>query len=63
MWSFPADGEPSAVFGARVWDCKVTEEPAVAVLYAIAGALMEFVGPMFWAALIVLYVRAELFTG
>jgi hypothetical protein len=33
----------------------------VAVLYQISGVLMEILCPIFWAALIVLFIQAELF--
>jgi len=39
-----------------------TDHPFIALLYDISGALMELLGPMFWAALIVLFIQAELFT-
>lgn len=60
MWSFPADGGPSAVFGSRNWDVDVTDDPVIALLYAVTGRLMELLGPAFWAALVVLLLQAEL---
>jgi hypothetical protein len=63
MRSFVADGELSDSFGSRAYDGDVTDHPEIAALYAITGGLMELVGPVFWAALIVLWVRAELITG
>jgi hypothetical protein len=36
-------------------------QPAVALLYAISGWLMDLVGPMFWAVLIVGFLYAEIF--
>jgi hypothetical protein len=62
MRSLFADGEPSAPFGSRSWNNDFTDQPEIALLYATAGWLMELFGPMFWAALIVLLVQAELLT-
>jgi hypothetical protein len=63
MRSFLADGEASATFGLPAWNSDFTDQPKIALLYAITGSLMELLGPVFWAALIVLWVRAELLTG
>jgi len=38
-----------------------TDQPTVAALYSISGVLMDLLGPMFWAALIVLFLQVELF--
>jgi hypothetical protein len=62
MRSFLADGDPSAPFGSRSWNSDFPDQPEIAVLYAITGWLMELLGPIFWAALIVLFVQAELLT-
>jgi hypothetical protein len=62
MRSFLADGEPSATFGSLAWNSDFTDQPGIALLYAITGCLMELIGPAFWAALIVLFVQAEFFT-
>ena len=35
------------------------EHPAIAELHDIAGRLVEIIGPMFWAALIALFLWAE----
>jgi len=35
--------------------------PSLAVLYHICGELMILIGPMLWAALIVLFIWAEFF--
>ncbi|HEV2186570.1 MAG TPA: hypothetical protein VGR70_05155 [Stellaceae bacterium] len=63
MRSFLADGDPSAVFGFRNWNIDVTDDPVIALLYAVTGRLMELLGPIFWAALAVLSIRAELIGG
>ena len=37
------------------------DQPLVAALYTLTGGLMEALGPMFWAALVVLFIQAALF--
>lgn len=32
------------------------------VLYRVSAAVIEFFGPMMWAALVVLFIEAEFFT-
>ena len=39
-----------------------SDQPVIALIYGISGALMEMIGLMFWAALIVLFIQAELFS-
>jgi hypothetical protein len=63
MRSFLTDGEASAVFGSDTWDDDFTDQPGIALLYAVTGSLMELLGPAFWAALIVMLVEAELIAG
>jgi hypothetical protein len=63
MRSFLADAEASAVFGSRAWSSDFTDQPEIALLYAITGSLMELFGPIFWVALAVLFVQAELIAG
>lgn len=63
MRSFLADGEPSAVLRSRTWNSDFTDQPGIALLYAITGNLMELLGPIFWAALAASFVQAELITG
>ena len=63
MRSFVGDGEPSAAFGARVSEFDFADRPGMAALYAVTGGLMELLGPVFWAALVVLLVQAELIAG
>jgi hypothetical protein len=38
-----------------------SDQPVIASLYALSRWLMDFFGPMFWAALIVGFFYAELF--
>jgi hypothetical protein len=63
MRTFLADGDPSAAFGARVSEFDFDDQPAIALLYAVTGRLMEWLGPVFWAALAVLFIEAELIAG
>jgi hypothetical protein len=44
----------------RLGGLDFADQPLLAVLYMISAALVEFFGPMFWAALIVLFIQAEL---
>ena len=37
----------------------LTDRPALAALYQICARVMMLVGPMFWAALLALFVEAE----
>jgi hypothetical protein len=62
MRSFSADGEPSVLYASRVFENGLADQPLIAVLYAVTGCLMELLGPAFWAALVILFVQAELFT-
>jgi hypothetical protein len=38
-----------------------TDHPGLAALHRICAELMMFIGPMLWAALIVLFIWAECF--
>jgi hypothetical protein len=51
--------EPMAAPAEQPGELDVADQPLLAVLYAISAALVEFFGPMFWAALIVLFIQAE----
>ena len=44
-------------------DLDFTGRPVIAALYMISGLVMRVLGPAFWAAIIILFVYAELFTG
>jgi hypothetical protein len=57
---FLSDADPAACFKAKAGECNFADEPGIAELYMLAAALMEFLGPMFWAALIVLFIWVEL---
>jgi len=39
----------------------LSERPAMAALHQFCGEVMLFAGPMLWAALILLFVKAEFF--
>jgi len=58
MRPFLASGH-STVFLGRTGENDTSEFPGFALLHAIAGGLMDLLGPMFWAALIVLWLQAE----
>jgi hypothetical protein len=38
--------------------CDIAEPPVIAAINDIAAALVELLGPIFWAALISLYINA-----
>ena len=61
MRSFLADEKPTAVFPSRLWKSDFADEPWIAELHTLADAVIELLGPIFWAALIVLFIRVELF--
>ena len=52
---FDTDRQPIAI--------DFSDRPTLALLYALSGWLMNFLGPMFWAALIVAFLYAEMFTS
>jgi hypothetical protein len=51
--------EPIASPAERLGGLDFGDQPLIAVLYTISAALVEFFGPIFWAALIVLFIQAE----
>jgi hypothetical protein len=63
MRPYPTAGEPFAVPLHRSDETAFAEHPAIAVIQTIAGELMELLGPMLWAAIIVLFFYAELLTS
>jgi hypothetical protein len=63
MRSYPINSESFPFPTSRVREVDFSDQPAIAVLYGVTGVLMEVFGPMFWAALIVLFIQAELFTN
>jgi hypothetical protein len=61
MGPFPTDRELAALFFEKRNPVDLTGRPVIAFLYAIGGGLMDLFGPMFWAALIVGFLYAEIF--
>jgi hypothetical protein len=55
MVSFPTDTDRPSV------SIDLAGQPVIAFLYMIGGCLMDLFGPMFWAALIVGFLDAEIF--
>jgi hypothetical protein len=61
MRTFFASGEPpSPAQMLQVDTDDFAEQPVVEFLYAVTGEMMELLGPLFWAALIILYAQVEL---
>jgi hypothetical protein len=63
MRSYPIDPESFPLPTSGVREVDLSDQPVIALLYAISAVLMEILGPMFWAALILLFIHAELFTN
>lgn len=63
MLSHPIEPESFPFLTNRLRQVDCSDQPAIALLYAISGVLMEILGPVFWAALVVLSIQAELFTN
>jgi len=61
MGPFPTDRELAALFFEKRNPVDLTGRPVIAFLYVIGGGLMDLFGPMFWAALIVGFLYAEIF--
>jgi hypothetical protein len=57
---YPESGE-LPVSGEQLREIDYGEHLAIEVLNRICAELMIFLGPMLWAALIVLFIWAELF--
>ena len=53
LWAFPT---------RRPIELDLTDRPLIAALYTISGLLMRALGLMYWAAIIVLFIYAEIFT-
>jgi len=60
MCSYPMHPESFPLPTSGPCEIDFSDQPVVAVLYQISGVLMEILGPMFWAALIALFIQAEL---
>jgi hypothetical protein len=53
------DWERLSIQALSAADLAFLDRPAIATLYAISGVLLDLLGPMLWAALIVLLLQAE----
>jgi hypothetical protein len=40
----------------------ITGRPVIAALYVVSGVILNVLGPVFWAAVIGLFLYAEIFT-
>jgi len=56
-----ADTEQFPLSPERARQLYFAEHPAIAVINLISGSLMESIGPMPWAALILMSLWAEIF--
>jgi hypothetical protein len=63
MLSYRIDPDSFPFPTSRAREVDFSDRPVIALLYTISGVLLESLGPMFWAALIVLFTQAELFTS
>jgi hypothetical protein len=59
MTFFPADLEQTELAALRA-EAYYADRPLIADISQVAAALMEIVGPMLWAALILMWLWAEL---
>jgi hypothetical protein len=55
--------EPLLFFDQPVGHVDIPDRGFLARVYAISYAVVEILGPMFWAALFVLFVEAEISAG
>jgi hypothetical protein len=60
MLSYRSSPESLPFSTSRIRQVDFSDRPAIALLYAASGGLMEILGPVFWAALIVLFLRPEI---
>ncbi len=56
-----ADTEQFPLSPERARQLYLGEHPVIATINRISGSLMESIGPMLWAALILMSVWAEIF--
>lgn len=54
-----SEREPAALGGQYRVFTDFPERGVLAGVYAVSGAVVDILGPMFWAALFVLFVEAE----
>ena len=55
--------EPTLLFDQPVGHVDIPDRGFLAGVYAISYAVVEILGPMFWAALFVLFVEAKTSAG
>jgi hypothetical protein len=58
---FP-EREPSPFYAATASEIDFAGDRLVPVLHEVSGAVIELLGPVMWAALIVLFIDAEFFS-
>ena len=56
-----ADTEQFPLSPERARQLYLAQHPVIAVINLISGSLMESIGPMLWAALILISLWAEIF--
>ena len=56
-----ADTEQFPLSPERARQLYLAEHPVIAAITRVSGSLMESIGPMLWAALILMSVWAEIF--
>ncbi len=59
MYETPVVPKPWPSLTQTSWDRYYADHPAVAQIHLAAASLIETLGPMFWAALIVLFLWGQ----
>jgi hypothetical protein len=59
MWYSSIDGHEAVSAGPERSALELPNDPTLETAYLLAGGLMEFLGPLFWAVLIVGFLFAE----
>ena len=59
MWYSSIDGQEAVSAGPERSLVGLPNDPTIEILYLLAGALMEVLGPLFWAVLIGGFLFAE----
>ena len=59
MWYSSIDGLEAVSAGPERSALGLQNDPALETVYLLAGALMEVLGPLFWAVLIAGFLFAE----
>jgi hypothetical protein len=55
------DPEPFSIPAREPHEYDFSAQPAISLLHEVSGLLMEVLGPMFWATLVLLFVQEEFF--